>query len=533
MDPNRIISDESETWSYNELAESLWPASEFADGAVIAFAGLEDPSKLRKLVDKAAILSDNDWYTCLVDQHHAFKFVSPLLRAIERRRPENVSLLLEQDANPDGVWYERQVEHARRYRRFCSGDYNGLDDFEVAPQPEDVGTVLSQTEPPYLTDDELADRRTTISPFWTKPFRMVIDHMRDLAQWHSVVKAGASTPEILDLLLDAGADTTAWCESTDDSLPGDEEELLPSQLCISTPVHAAVASETHTMLRKLFDSGISPNARALITGNQALTPAQYAIMLGDLESYNLLVKNGADISITTPFFNVHALHFAAARLDIALMEAIRRDLRGPSSPAPVTNTGHTLLHIACLPFNRGHIQTSSVKILQSIHDIRYMSPVFKRASRSIPTYNDSGEEEWYKPSIVYQEEHERRLANRKTYPSSPWKWSRHPQKDHAKQEAVCKFIVATYTDSPRVSDQDKHGNNMLHYLAAARYPNTSLIDWARQQESGERAWESERNFWRHTAEDLYNEGEDARNSGRDAAYLEFLHSGEREFVLKG
>jgi hypothetical protein len=63
-----------------------------------------------------------------------------------------------------------------------------------------------------------------------------------------------------------------------------------------------------------IDSGISPNARALITGNQALTPAQYAITLGDLDTYTLLVERGADSSMTTLVFNVHALHFAAAQL---------------------------------------------------------------------------------------------------------------------------------------------------------------------------------------------------------------------------
>lgn len=76
------------------------------------------------------------------------------------------------------------------------------------------------------------------------------------------------------------------------------------------------------MLQKLFDSGISPNTRALITGNQALTPLQHAIMLGDLASCNILVDNGADVSITTRVFNAHAPHFAAAQLRIDLMEAI-------------------------------------------------------------------------------------------------------------------------------------------------------------------------------------------------------------------
>lgn len=359
---------------------------------------------------------------------------------------------------------------------------------------------------------------------------MVIDHLCGSAQWHSVVKAGILTPEIFDQLLDASADTTAWCEPANDSLPKEEEELSPSQLCISTPVHAAIATGNRVMLQKLFDSGISPNARALITGNQALTPAQYAIMLGGLETYNFLIDNGADPGITTPVFNVHALHFAAAQLRIDLMEAVR--LHVPGS-APVTNLGHTLLHIACLPFKQGHIQSSAPKIAQSIHDIRFMSPKDTMTSRFSTTYCASGGENLPKPNAKHQEEHERRLANSKNYPSSPWQWSRPPGEDHARKEAVCKFIVTTYENGPKVLDTDKHGNNMLHYLAAARYPSVSLVQWAKQQESGMRAWSGEQTLWGHTAEEIFEEGKDARNPGRDAAYLESLHPREREFVLRG
>lgn len=351
--------------------DSLWPAGESSDGPVIATAGLEDPSKLRELLDRAAMLNEDDYYFCVIDQPHDYKFVSPLLRAIERRRLENVSLLLEQEANPDGVPYERQITYARRYRRFCFEDALALRDWEVDVDKEAVGTVASQTEPPYLTDGELTERRTTIAQFWTSPDRIIIDHSQNIAQWHSLVKAGAATPEILDQLLDAGADTTAWRDPISDSLPEEEEELEPSQLCISTPIHAAVAAENRAMVQKLIDSSISPNARALIAGDQALTPVQYAVMLGDLETYTLLLENGADTSICTPVLSVHALHFAVAQLRVDLFDAVRLHSSGP---APVTSMGHTLLHVACLPFNKDQIQRSAPKISQSIHDIRAIAP---------------------------------------------------------------------------------------------------------------------------------------------------------------
>jgi hypothetical protein len=511
MNPyERIFNSNADTLSYGDLMDSLWPTGETCDGPVIATAGLEDPSKLRELLLRAAMLNEDDYYFCVINQPHDCKFVSPLLRAIERQRLRNVSLLLEQEANPDGVPYDRQIAYARRYRRFCFEDPLILRDWEVGVDKEAVGTVPSQTEPPYLTDDELAERRTTISQFWTSPNRIIIDHSQNIAQWHSLVKAGAATPEILDQFLDAGADTTAWCDPISDSLPEEEEELQPSQLCISTPIHAAIAAENRVMVQKLIDSSISPNARALIAGNQALTPAQYAIMLGDLETYNLLLDNGAHVSISTPVLNVHVLHFAVAQLRIDLFNAIRQR---PSGVAPVTNMGHTLLHVACLPFNEDQIQSSAPKISKSIHDIRAMSPKFKWSSRLSTTYDDVGEES-VRLSPQYREKcfSGRVGVGGRKDPVSPLKWPREPEKDHAKQEAMCRLIVAArYRDGPKVSTADKHGNNMLHYLACIRHPNTPLIDWAKQQDGGICAWENERNHWGFIAQDLYEEGRAARS----------------------
>jgi hypothetical protein len=133
------------------------------------------------------------------------------------------------------------------------------------------------------------------------------------------------------------------------------------------------------------------------------------------------------------------------------------------------------------------------------------------------TYNEHGEEMLFATL--------RENANRPVTQQP----SEDPEKDHAKQEAVCKFIVATFKDGPRVSDQDKHGNNMLHYLASSRHMNTSLIEWAKQQDDGVRAWESDRNFWGFTAQDLYEESKIyAKQIGRNTADLESLYLSESE-----
>ena len=188
----------------------------------------------------------------------------------------------------------------------CYDNRVALHDMEVGVAEESVGTVSSQTSPPYLTDDEVAERRSTLAPFWAVPCCFEIDYSMEEALYHSVVMARQTTPQILDQLLDAGADSSAWRTSGMISLPS-EDELQPSQLSISTPLHTAIATNNLSMLHALLDRGFSPDARAMITGSQALTPLQYAIVIGDTASCSLLKSRGADPGLRTPVFDVHAL----------------------------------------------------------------------------------------------------------------------------------------------------------------------------------------------------------------------------------
>lgn len=90
---------------------------------------------------------------------------------------------------------------------------------------------------------------------------------------HPIVMAELATNEILDQGLDAGTDTSAWCEPLPASLP-EEADLKPSEASISTPLHTAIATGDKAMLCELLDRGSSPNARALICRSQASTPIQ-------------------------------------------------------------------------------------------------------------------------------------------------------------------------------------------------------------------------------------------------------------------
>ena len=110
----------------------------------------------------------------MADQANFFNTGTTVLRAIERSRDENVRLLLEESAKPNGVPLSMQVDMARRFRRLFNEDPDegvsqsvrwNADHMGIFLHGNEVGSVPSQTNPPYLTDDELVDRRNFVSPF--------------------------------------------------------------------------------------------------------------------------------------------------------------------------------------------------------------------------------------------------------------------------------------------------------------------------------------------------------------------------------
>ena len=117
---------------------------------------------------------------------------------------------------------------ARRFRRFCYEDPDtdesvairwGMEDMDIYLSDEEIGSVPSQLDPPHLTDDELNDRRRYTGPFWAVSHCFEIDYSVDEALYHSAVMAGLATPGIMNQILDAGADTSAWCEPLSATLP--------------------------------------------------------------------------------------------------------------------------------------------------------------------------------------------------------------------------------------------------------------------------------------------------------------------------
>jgi len=400
---------------------------------------------------------------------------------------------LRHGAEPNGVLLETQIQLSRIHRRFTTRPDPHPASLSNLITTGEVGNVASQFIP--LTEGELKERRTTACQFWMEPHRDGVDYPSESAQSHSVVRAGASTPAILDLLLDAGlgsdgsnADASFWKDpAIVTSLP-EERDLSPSYLATSTPLHTAIAFDNMDMLRSLLFRGFSPNARALITGSLALTPGQYAILIASHEAYRILQNHiNIDVGIRTPVFGVHILHFAVALVSEEALDVIGQ----PLSNAANTALGHTLLHIACLPYRDGEISYTP-KIQESIHETRGLrNTQFRRFFVDNVSYNADG---------------------RKMCPpcndrdSSP----RDIRDELHRQEVIYKRIIAEL-GSTMIDLADSHSNTALHYLAGSWYLNESLIAWLRSWTRGEFAWQNHANMRGHTPRDLMEENLAMRN----------------------
>lgn len=289
-------------------------------GPVITAAGKPSSTELEMVLLRANWLSPRERSELALDRVHDegstyCSWDTPLLRAINRQVYENVKILLDKGANPDGIPPKFQESYSRRFRRIKFRTPSR--GFDIPVRPEDVGSAQMQTFP--LMEVELMARKTMVSRFWADPSTVALDCVLNGDKLHSLVMAGDTTPAIFKLLLDAGADASFWTGTeTPSKLPPDND-LTPSALCLSTPLHNAVSGGNLSMIRLLLDSGFNPNAQALISGCQAFTPMQQAVLTKELDAFRLIQAHpSADFNQCTPVYGIHILHLAAAQLSLEL-----------------------------------------------------------------------------------------------------------------------------------------------------------------------------------------------------------------------
>lgn len=184
--------------------------------------------------------------------------------------------------------------------------------------------------------------------------------------------------------------------------------------------------------------------------------------------------------------------------------------------------GHSLLHIAALPFNWSDFEWFAPKVKQSIHYERGMVASFRICERMRKELDDgSGAYEEGQQHLVYKAEYESKVEalyryegmERRERTKNPKKWIRRLAGDSLQQEAVCKFLIQELGSSQIVLP-DQHGNTVLHYLAGAKFSNMPLIDWLKEQEDGAMVWREATYSWGYTPEELYADASFARDEPR-------------------
>lgn len=181
---------------------------------------------------------------------------------------------------------------------------------------------LDQLAP--LTAREISDRCKTFSRFWTEPVLPTTFFRASPARTALETASSVGDPALFDQVRAAQPDESWWrVDPTPSQLPAN---LTHSDLCTSSPVHEAIlAGKTH-MLRYLLDLGYSPNVLPLAAPTRCLPPLAAAIAFcipPNLEAYNILINYFmANPALRTPVFSIHTLHFAAARLDLPLLQQI-------------------------------------------------------------------------------------------------------------------------------------------------------------------------------------------------------------------
>ncbi|MCJ1344737.1 hypothetical protein MMC31_002940 [Peltigera leucophlebia] len=419
---------------------------------------------------------------------------SALHAAIKARLPANVSLLLSHGADPNGLPPECFSDQSVRFLRFRHPRWSaGI--FPVVPPREDALAMLPHPQTDPLTEEEIDARRTTRARFWAEPSMPVFGPSCE-AMTALESAAAIGDIQIFDELLNAGADTAAW--KWEHPYKSIHTEPSVSYLSILTPLHHAVEANQLIMIHHLLDLKFATNNFPLASITCALSPAMTAIASLNLPAYHLLAPH-SDLTLTTPIYNIHILHLAAATLSLDIFLQVAKTIS--LDTVPPTALLHTLLHIVCLPLNDSYINHHSAKCHSSIHELRCLD----RNSRN----------ETLHPHPPPNQFLRRRPNSSPLTPPLPSLSS-----DDSAQTALLLHLLH-HTSTP-LSAQDIHGNTPLHYLAGYRNVNNKLLQILLSEENGfgaESVWAGSRNRWGFTPKELFEEGDEVKES--EELYMPF------------
>jgi hypothetical protein len=421
---------------------------------------------------------------------------TPLMEAIRAQLPENIKILLEAGADPNGIPTEAMSRYATFFLRFRPSIPRFVDDGGDVASREVLLECMDLPQMSGLTLEEVEDRFWDgMAPFWCEEDFIKADFYPHGEAAPSLVEAArCGSIEIFDHIWAAGADASFWMapqfklpsqddhnfiQEQDDIRPQFvvPEPPTPSSLSISTPVHAALQNRDVEMLKHLLTAGFDPNTMPLANPTRCFTPLMGTIIHHSTFSrseFDILISHPSiNINLRTPIYGVHILHFAVAVLDLDMLKYVA--VHTPLKNAGVTALGNTLLHIACMPSDALAVQRHAEIIYDSIHE-----------TRDLHASNDP-------------------------YASCPPDLNFYPvtdEKELQRQTAVVKYLWENgITDVER---RDVHGNTALHYLAGCRDFNDELMNWWIEQQGVEKVWRESSNEYGASPEELYYAGQIAK-----------------------
>lgn len=432
---------------------------------------------------------------------------SPLVAAINARLPQNVATLLAAGADPNGILLRDLDEYSVRFIRGRNPEYNTYSYVMCPPRSKVMAAIAgdnhSQVAP--LTPNEIADRRKTFSRFWTEPELPTIRFRSTPARTALETAASVGDPALFDQVRAAEPDESWW--TVDPTSPQLPDPLTHSTLCTSSPVHEAVIAQKIDMLRHLLGLGYSPNILPLAATTRCLPPLAAAVAFcnpPNLEAYNILTHHRTtDPTIRTPIFSIHILHFATARLDIALLQHISTTHPPiPLEAASTTSLGHTLLHIASLPLTDAHINVFSPKVFHSIHDVRTLDT-----------------KHWLPIDLRRRNPaHRGILSSQADTLPLPREATPEDQDDARKQAEMVSWLLESGTQD--IGAQDVYGNTPLHYLASAMRVDEVLVGRVREWQGAECVWKESKNELGYTPEELWEDGKAAVRGGWKSFWMD-------------
>ncbi|KAJ5745900.1 hypothetical protein N7520_011082 [Penicillium odoratum] len=433
----------------------------------------------------------------------------------------HLKFLIESGATPDGFPHICFRVASTRFLRGRAAQDTWTAGCYLRDRPQAMSNIwpvqLRTDQAVPLLEGELEVRHKSRCRFWAESSFPRIDWPTNNPPHPLSVAIEAGNMEIYKYLVDHGSDESAWVDTQ--KYVSVADDLPTSYFVVQSPLLTSIKNEDISAVRFLLDRGHRPDTFPMVLVTRCMNSVMATLAKRNpwLEGFDLLAPH-ADLSLLTPIFQCHLLHFAVATLDLSLIRHVIDTMGGPAAAQAVSPTalGHTLLHIASLPIDDSVVNMHSQKIYSSIHEFR------------------TTDEKWVPQRLLSTpppEPRERGRGGRTQFPgrrggSAFLRYHQSPRfSDLSQAESEAQASVLLYLlrsgSVPRnqLERQDIHGNTFLHYLVSVRNPDYKLIEKLQDfSEQSAGVW-GIRNVYGLSAEDL-----DSENRAAKAHYSELDHA---------